>query len=90
MIKALLSLLIILLVGVLPKINNKNKFRIEMFTNGILNKFILLSIIVYISTLNPTIGILLFTLVFSLIFTGHEEIKIKEGFKNYFQKKNSN
>lgn len=86
MIKGLVGLIIILIVSLLPKFNNKNKFRIEMFTNGIINKFVLFGIVIYVATLDIKLGLLAFLLSCGLIYTGSTENEIVEGFKNYFSK----
>tara|TARA_Y100000816_G_C25735259_1_gene387117 strand:+ start:332 stop:595 length:264 start_codon:yes stop_codon:yes gene_type:complete len=86
MIKPLSVLVLLILICVIPVLDNKNKFRIEMLTNGFLNKFILLGLAFYITTIDSKIGIFSFVLVFSLIYTGSTNVEITEGFKNYFNK----
>jgi hypothetical protein len=87
MIKVITSLIIIIAICLIPNLDNKNKFRVEMITNGIINKFILLGLAFYLTTLDVTVGILMFVLVLSLIYTGTTNIEITEGFRNYFHKK---
>lgn len=84
MIKLITSLVILIAVALMPNLNNKNKFRIEMLTNGIINKFVILGLAFYITTIDVKVGILAFLLAFSLIYTGSTQNEITEGFKNYF------
>ena len=88
MIKLIVSLVILISVAVIPVLDNKNKFRLEMLTNGIINKFVILGIVFYITTIDVKVGILAFLLAFSLFFTGSTHTEITEGFKNYFSSKN--
>ena len=84
MIKLVISLILLVAIAVIPDLDNKNKFRIEMLTNGIINKFVILGIAFYITTIDVKVGILAFLLAFSLIYTGSTQNEITEGFKNYF------
>ena len=84
MIKLITSLVILIAVALMPNLNNKNKFRIEMLTNGIINKFVILGLAFYITTIDVKVGILAVLLAFSLIYTGSTQSEITEGFKNYF------
>lgn len=90
MIKPLSVLVLLILISIIPVLDNKNKFRIEMLTNGVINKFIILGLAFYITTLDTKVGIFSFVLAFSLIYTGSTSVEITEGFKNYFSKKNNN
>jgi len=87
MIKLVTSLVILISIVLIPVLDNKNKFRIEMLTNGIINKFVLLGLAFYITTIDVKLGILVFLLTFSLIYTGSTHNEIQEGFKNYFSNK---
>lgn len=80
----ILLIFIILFFAILPNIQNKNKFRLEMLKNGWINKFLLIMIVILISMHNFKIGLLSMILIFSLFLT---DTYNEEGFMNYFEKK---
>ena len=43
---SVLTFILVLLFGFMPKLSNKNKMRVKMLTSGIINQIVLLSIII--------------------------------------------
>ena len=67
--------------------SNKNKFRIQMLFDGILNKIIVLFFIIVTMIENYQIGILLMLGFFTIyIQMKLDNPKIMEGFVDYFEK----
>lgn len=75
----LLSIIVVILIVLYPYINDKNKFRMTLITNGNLNKFIIFLLLLFIILENYLLGILLMILYFII-----ETEKTFEGFIDYF------
>ena len=77
-------MLIILILGV-PHLDEKNKFRLNLFTDGLLNKLVILSIIFFVLIENYVIGILCYILYFIILIETQKGNQTMEGFINYFK-----
>ena len=77
---SLLTFILVLLSGFMPKLSNKNKMRVKMLTSGVLNQIILLSIIVLLMYENITLGLSVL-----LVFVSAVGLKVdKEVLVEYF------
>ena len=76
-----LAIILILLISMINKISNKNKFRLKLVTDGLLNKFLILSLIFILFIDNYLLGLLSIILLHTIM---NFDVKdIKEGFYNY-------
>ena len=62
----IILVLIILILGV-PYLDDKNKFRLNLVTDGLLNKLVILSIIFFVILENYAIGLLCSILYFVIL-----------------------
>ena len=77
----ILTIILILLISMINKISNKNKFRLKLVTDGLLNKFLILSLIFILFIDNYLLGLLSIILLHTIM---NFDVKdIKEGFYNY-------
>lgn len=77
---SLLTFILVLLFGFMPKLSNKNKMRVKMLTSGVLNQIILLFIIVLLMYENITLGLSVL-----LVFVSAVGLKVdKETLVEYF------
>ncbi len=76
---------LILLVSLINKLSNKNKFRLKMLTSGLFNKLVLLVLIILVFLDDYLIGTLLLLLLNSIIMLKTSDVK--EGFRNYWKSK---
>ena len=77
----ILNIILIFMIIILPKFDKKNKFRLQLITHGMLNRFVLLLIICFAFYENKLTGILSLILFFSVLFMNKNG---KEGFRTYF------
>ena len=75
----ILCIVVAIFIVFYPYINEKNKFRLSLVTNGNLNKFIIFLLLLFIILENYLLGILLMILYFII-----ETEKTFEGFIDYF------
>ena len=54
---SLLTFVLVLLFGFMPKLSNKNKMRVKMLSSGILNQIVLLAIIILLMYENIPLGL---------------------------------
>jgi CRISPR/Cas system CMR-associated protein Cmr3 (group 5 of RAMP superfamily) len=78
----IILIILILFFGFIPKLKNKNKFKLKILTNGIINKFIILVIISIVAMEDMTIGLVLLILFLSILNMNIS----KDGFLDYFTK----
>ena len=78
----ILVLIILILSSILDE---KNKFRLNLFTDGLLNKLVILSIIFFVLIENYVIGILCYILYFIILIETQKGNQTMEGFINYFK-----
>lgn len=64
---SLLTFVLVLLFGIMPKLSNKNKMRVKMLSSGILNQIVLLAIIVLLMYENIPLGLSLLLVFVSAI-----------------------
>ena len=77
---SVLTFILVLLFGFMPKLSNKNKMRVKMLTSGIINQIVLLSIIILLMYENLTLGLSVL-----LVFVSAVGLKIdKETLVEYF------
>ena len=81
----LLVILLSLLVVMIPNIEEKNKFRLNMICNGLLNKLLLLLLLVFIIIYDYKVGLVALLLLFSILYMDNSNMY--EGFVSYFEKK---
>ena len=74
-------LLIILLISIIPNLNNNNKVQLSILVNSNISKCLLLLFILFVSLENITLGLLVTILYFTILLNKSESI---EGFQNYF------
>jgi hypothetical protein len=74
-------LLIILLIAIIPNLNNNNKVQLSILVNSNISKCLLLLFILFVSLENITLGLLVTILYFTILLNKSESI---EGFQNYF------
>lgn len=77
-------ILLLLIIGV-PHLNDKNKFRLNLVTDGLLNKLIILSIILFVMLENYVLGLLSVLLYFTTVNETKKGSQTMEGFINYFK-----
>ena len=80
----IILVLIILILGV-PYLDDKNKFRLNLVTDGLLNKLVILSIIFFVILENYAIGLLCSILYFVILIETQKGQQTMEGFINYFK-----
>lgn len=78
-------LILILLIAIIPNLNEKNKFKLNIATDGLLNKLVLLSIILFIMLENYVLGLLSVLLYFTILIETKKGSQTMEGFINYFK-----
>ena len=78
-------LILILLIAIIPNLNEKNKFKLNIATDGFLNKLVLLSIILFIMLENYVLGLLSVLLYFTILIETKKGSQTMEGFINYFK-----
>ena len=82
----LLVVIITLSICLYDSTSNKNKFKVKMLFDGILNKIIVLLIVVVSMIENFQIGILLMLGVFTVyVQQNSHKPKLIEGFSDYFK-----
>jgi hypothetical protein len=64
---SLLTFVLVLLFGIMPKLSNKNKMRVKMLSSGILNQIVLLAIIVLLMYENIPLGLSLLLVFVSAV-----------------------
>jgi hypothetical protein len=77
-------LILIILIAILPKLSNKNKFRVKLIVSGLINKLILFTIIGLTVLENKLIGLLLLVLLFSALNLNIDKENHIEGFTSYY------
>jgi hypothetical protein len=77
----IIYILIILLIAIIPNLNNNNKVQISILVNNTISKILLLLFILFISLEDVPLGLLLIILYFTILLNKSESI---EGFQNYF------
>jgi hypothetical protein len=80
MIEKIIYLVLILIIILIPHLNNKNKFRLSLLINGKLNTLFIFLFLLFIILENYLIGILLLLLYFVIDIEKNDTI---EGFTNY-------
>ena len=64
---SLLTFVLVLLFGIMPKLSNKNKMRVKMLSSGILNQIVLLAIIILLMYENIPLGLSLLLVFVSAV-----------------------
>jgi hypothetical protein len=79
---------IVILLCSVEALSNKNKFRLKLVFDGLINKVILLLITIVVLMESYQLGVLLI-LGFFVIYTGLQinNTQVVEGFHNYFENK---
>ena len=78
-------LILIFLITCIPHLNEKNKFRLNLVTDGLLNKLVILSIILFVMLENYVLGLLSVLLYFTILIETKKGSQTMEGFINYFK-----
>jgi hypothetical protein len=80
----ILTIILILLISMINKISNKNKFRLKLVTDGILNKILIIGLIFILFADNFLLGMLSIILLHTIMTFDINDIK--EGFQCYCKK----
>lgn len=82
----IIVLIILFNIGLIHTIDNKNKFRMTLLFDGIINKTLLLLIILFILIENKELGIICMVLFFTLYSTYLyiPKTHLLEGFQDYY------
>ena len=83
--QTLVVLVLITIIVAIPYLDDKNKFRLNLATDGLLNKIVILSIIFFIILENYVIGLLCAILYFIILIETQKGSQTMEGFINYFK-----
>lgn len=81
----LIILVLVTIIMTIPYLDEKNKFRLNLVTDGLLNKIVILSIIFFIILENYVIGLLCAILYFVILIETQKGSQTMEGFINYFK-----
>lgn len=84
-IRILIILVLIILISILPRLSNKNKFKIKLAVSGMINKMLLFAIVCFAALEDKVIGLLLLILVFSALNLNISKSNHIEGFTNYYK-----
>lgn len=68
-IRYFIVVIIIILISTINHLDRKNKVRIQLLMNGLLNKFLLIFLIFLITMYDYMIGLVLFILFFSIHYS---------------------
>ena len=79
-------IILILFFGFMPKLRNKDKFKLKVLTNGIINKFIILLIVSIVAMEDMTLGIVLLIILLGILNMNITKDEGRDGFLNYFTK----
>ena len=83
--QTLLVLVLMIVIVAIPYLDDKNKFRLNLATDGLLNKVVILSIIFFIILENYIVGLLCAILYFVILIETQKGSQTMEGFINYFK-----
>ena len=83
--QTLFILVLITIIMTIPHLDETNKFRLNLVTDGLLNKVVILSIIFFIILENYVIGLLCAILYFVILIETQKGSQTMEGFINYFK-----
>lgn len=78
-------LILVLSIICIPHLNDKNKFRLNLATDGLLNKLVILSFILFVMLENYVLGLLSVLLYFTILIEIKKGSQTMEGFINYFK-----
>tara|TARA_Y100000590_G_scaffold360530_1_gene416859 strand:+ start:62 stop:334 length:273 start_codon:yes stop_codon:yes gene_type:complete len=81
----LITLVLIILISILPKLSNKNKFKIKLAVSGMVNKILIFAIVCLAALENKIVGLLLLILTFCALNLNITKSNHIEGFKNYYK-----
>lgn len=83
--QTLFILVLITIIMTIPHLDETNKFRLNLATDGLLNKVVILSIIFFIILENYVIGLLCAILYFVILIETQKGSQTMEGFINYYK-----
>ena len=83
--QTLFILVLITIIMTIPHLDETNKFRLNLVTDGLLNKVVILSIIFFIILENYVIVLLCAILYFVILIETQKGSQTMEGFINYFK-----
>ena len=85
----LIALIIISNIVIVKTLNNKNKFRLSLLFDGLINKILLLTIVIFLLIENKMIGVVAILIFFTLyiIYSIVPKNEMVEGFKDYYSNK---
>lgn len=83
--QTLCILILLVIIISIPHLNEKNKFRLNLANDGLLNILVILSIIFFVMLENYTLGLLSILLYFTILLETKKGSQTMEGFINYFK-----
>ena len=84
-IRILVTLALVIIISILPRLSNKNKFKIKLAVSGMINKIIIFAIVCLATLEDKVIGLLLLILTFSALNLNISKDNHIEGFTNYYK-----
>lgn len=83
--QTLIILITVIIIISIPHLSEKNKFKLNLVTDGLANKLVILSIILFVTLENYVLGLLSILLYFTILLETQKGSQTMEGFINYFK-----